>query len=158
MKIQNIIKVFVKNQFWEERSLKNCKTPTARSHLAIGSNRPKGPQPLGATRQRGDWVGPPLLWPHHLTDATSAAASPTARSRCSLPLSASALLYKYQELGCKPSLTLHSRFFTPSHSLCSITCKNIFPQSLTAWKLCRKFLSSRPPSQAHGLFNLISLT
>jgi hypothetical protein len=138
--------------------LKNCKTPMASSHLGVGSNQPKGPQPLGATGQSGDRVGPPLVWSHHLTDATGAAASPTARSRCSLPLSAGALLYKYRELECEPSLTLHSHFFNPSHSLCSITCKNIFPQSLTATKLCRKFLSSRPPSQAHGLFNLISLT
>ena len=84
---------------------------------------------LGATGQRGAAAG--HLWCRRrcgrtLPGASSAAAAPTTPRRCLLPLSTGASFYKSRELGCEPSLTLHSPFSLPLTLTCSTTCKNIF--------------------------------
>ena len=141
MKNQNIIKVLWKIKFRSKFS-KQRRAPTVMSSK----------WPLEVAIQRGDRAGPPL------PGVAMAPVAPTARSHCSHHLQLVLCVYKSREPRVEHSSPSHSSFSLPITLSCSITCKNIFPQSSRARKLCRKFLSSSPPSQACGLFDLFSLT
>ena len=142
MKIQNIIKVLWKIKFGSKKFLKPREAPTTTSTR----------EPLEAASQRGGRAGPPL------PGVAIAPVAPTARSHCSHHLQLVLCVYKSREPRVEHSSPSHSSFSLPITLSCSITCKNIFPQSSRARKLYRKFLSSSPPSQACGLFDLFSLT
>ena len=140
MKIQNIIKILWKIKFGS-KLLKPREAPTATS--------PR--EPLEATGQRGDRVGPPL------PDAIAAPAPSMARSHCPSP-SRLVLRAISRRAWVEAPLILTLSIFHSLTFTCSITCKNIFHKAQVQENYTEKSYIHHHQAKLMGCLICFSLT